>query len=249
MIYAKCLERSGRPSESLLIFKSLAQVQPIPFIPGLDYTRELQRSHTKEDMEGVVHRVTSKETRYSYLSSSIQDFHMQRSKLVCSKQYISLAFIDDDEDSESNHVLTRATSIERSESELIGSRAPEPLPKSRISSIPCGDSANIGFSVTTSYLFLYKIGKTCVKHDFRLPEAVLALQDFLNIHHYWSKEGIEKDEDDKVKAKYWLGVCYFRLQEFNQAIEIFKDISHMLFQLGRTKMNADVNKLYRTLEP
>ena len=248
LLYGKYLERSSRVSEALLIYKSLAQVQPIPFIPGLDYTRELQRSYTKEDMENVVHRVNSKEKRYSYLCSSIQDFKLQRSKLVCSRQYISLAFLDDDEDSESNHVLTRATSIERSESELVGSRAPEPLPKSRISSIPCGDSANIGFSVTTSYFFLYKIGKTCVKHEFRLPEGVLALQDFLNTHHYWSKEGIEKDEDAKVKAKYWLGVCYFKLKDYTQSIEIFKDISHMLFQLGRTKMNADVQRYLKQLD-
>lgn len=248
IVYAKCLEKQNRVHEALLIYKSLAQVQPIPFIPDLDYTRELQRSFTKEDLENVMLRVSNKEGRYSYLNSSSQDFHLQRSKLVCARQYISLAFMgDEDEESEINSVRSRTTSTERSESELVGSRAPEPLPKSRMSSIPCGNSANIGFSVTTAYFFLYKIGKICAKYENRLNEGIYALHDFLNTHHYWGREGIEIDELVKVKAKYWLGVIYYKINEFSQANEIFQDILSMLFQLGRTKMSSDVQRYLKVI--
>ena len=248
ILYAKCLEKQNRVNEALLIYKSLAQVQPIPFIPDLDYTRELQRSFTKEDLENVVFRVTNKEKRYSYLTNSLQDYHLQRSKLVCSRQYISLAFMgDEDEESEINSVRSRTTSTERSESELVGSRAPEPLPKSRISSIPCGDSANIGFSVTTAYFFLYKIGKICAKYENKLNEGIFALHDFLNTHHYWGREGFEIDEETKVKAKYWLGVIFYKIGEFNQANETFQDILSMLFQLGRTKMSSNVQRYLKVI--
>ena len=185
MIYAKCLEKHSRVHESLLVYKSLAQVQPIPFIPDLTYTRELQRSFTKEDLDNVVLRVQTKDSRYSYMNSNNTDYQIQRSKLAFSRQYVALTLMgEEDEENDKNSDRSKTVSTERSESDFIGNRVPEPLPKSRLSSVPCGDSANIGFSVTTAYAFLYKIGKTCANFNIFISEGIYALHDFLNTHHY-----------------------------------------------------------------
>lgn len=246
MILAKCLFKQNRISEGLLIYKSLAQVQPIPFIPDLSYTRELQRSFTKEDLDNVVSRLENKVQRSSYLSSNLTDYNIQRSKLVCSRYYIAnYLMADDDEEYEKGSDRSKTVSTERSEPDLIGSRAPEPLPKSRISSIPDGDSANIGFSVTTSYMYLYKIGKTCAKYDICIQEGIHALHDFINTHHYWAIEGIETDEELKVKAKYWLGILWHKSKNSSQSKEIFEDILSMLFQLGRTKMSSEAQRILK----
>ena len=243
MIYAQCLIRHRKYSEALFVYRSLAQVQPIPYIPDVRYTRELQRASCKEDLENVAFKLNNQSGRFernSYLSSNLSDFEIQRSKLVCSKQMFATIFPSNEEESEN---LSETFSTDRSESELVGSRAPEPLAKLRFSSIPCGDSANIGFSVTTSYTFLYKIGKTCAKYHLDTEEGLLALHDFLNTHHYWTREGIEIHEELKVKAKYWLGVLYYQSDQLSLAEEVFRDILSMLFQLGRTKMSNEVLKI------
>lgn len=249
MAYAKCLAKHGKVQEALLVYKSLAQVQPIPFIPDMNYTRELQRCFTRDDLDNIVMRLEKKEKRYSYLSSSITDFHIQRSKLVYSRQLITTTLIgEDEEDYEKNSDRSKTVSTERTEmsdSGIIGSRAPEPLPKSRISSIPCGNSANIGFSVTSNYDFLYKIGKTCAKYDVRVPEGLLALHDYLNAHHYWTIEGIEIHEEIKVKAMFWLGMLYQKSRQYSMAGEVFHEILSMLFQLGRTKMSSEAQRLLK----
>lgn len=245
MIYAKSLIKQNKIHEALLVYKSLAQVQPIPFIPDLRYTRELQRASKREDLDNVLLKLENKVHRYSYLSSNLADFEMQRSKLVCSKQYSALALIgeEDLEDLEINLECEKTESTCRSDSDLIGSRAPEPLPKLRISSVPCGDSANIGFSVTTSYMFLYAIGKTCAKYKTNVIEGLHALHDFLNTHHYWTREGIEIHEEIRVKAKFWLGMLYFQSDQIDLVEEVFRDILSMLFQLGRVKMSDEVLKV------
>ena len=245
MIYAKCLVKHNAYHEALLVYKSLAQVQPIPFIPDMTYTRELQRSFTKEDLDNVILRLENKEKRSSYLTSSLTDYYIQRSKLVCSRQYITCALIGEDEEEYDKTSNRSKISTERSESELIGSRAPEPLQKSKLSSIPSGDSANIGFSVTSQYAFLYKIGKTCAKNDIFIDEGMHALHDFLNAHHYWTIEGIEINEELKVKAKFWLAILYFKNKQIPQAEEVFRDILSMLFQLGRTKMSSEAQRILK----
>ena len=93
MIYAKCLVKHNKFHEALLVYKSLAQVQPIPFIPDMNYTRELQRSFTKEDLDNVVLRLENKDARYSYLKSSLTDYYIQRTKLVYSRQHTASALI------------------------------------------------------------------------------------------------------------------------------------------------------------
>lgn len=243
MIYAQCLIVHKKFNEALFVYRSLAQVQPIPYIPDVRYTRELQRASCKEDLESVASKLnnqTGRFDRFSYLSSNLSDFEIQRSKLVCSKQIFATIFPCFEEESEN---FSETFSTDKSDSELIGSRAPEPLAKLRFSSIPCGDSANIGFSVTTSYTFLYKIGKTCAKYKINTEEGLFALHDFLNTHHYWTREGIEIHEELKVKAKYWLGILYYQSGQHSLAEEVFRDILSMLFQLGRTKMSNEVLKI------
>jgi tetratricopeptide (TPR) repeat protein len=242
MIYADCLIKQKRYNESLFVYKTLAQVQPIPYIPDLRYTRELQRASNKEELDSVITKINNGPSRNSYLISSQNDFEMQRAKPVSSKNIFATIFMNFDEDCESLSELT-LISTDKSESEVIGNRAPEPLAKVRLSSIPCGDSANIGFSVTTSYIFLYKIGKTCAKFKICTEEGLLALHDFLNTHHYWTREGIEVHEELKVKAKYWLGMLYYQSGQIALGEEVFRDILSMLFQLGRNKMSDEVLKI------
>jgi tetratricopeptide (TPR) repeat protein len=244
MVYARCLIKQKKASEALLVYKSLAQVQPIPFIPDVRYTRELQRACTKEDLNNVLAKLGNKEYKYSYLNVDLTDYQMQRSKLVCSKQYLASNLLGEDEDeTEIPSEYSKNGSTDRSDSDLVGSRAPEPLPRSRISSVPCGDSANIGFSVTTAYEFLYKIGKTCAKYDLNYKEGIQAIHDFLNIHHYWTRDGIEIHEELKVKAKFWLGILYYKSGQLDITKEVFKDILSMLFQLGRVKMSNEVLRI------
>lgn len=248
MIYAKCLIKQNKFHEAILVFKSLAQVQPIPFIPDVRYTRELQRACTREELDGVLKKISNNCYRYSYLSSNLADYQLQRSKLVCSKQFCAPVLLgEEEEDMEILSECTKAGSTDKSDSELVGNRVPEPLPKSKISSIPCGDSANIGFSVTTSYMFLYKIGRTCSKYGVFLEEGIHALHDFLNTHHYWTREGIEVHEEIKAKAKYWLGLLYYQTRQNSLANEVFRDIGSMLFQLGRTKMSINIAQALKDL--
>ena len=194
----------------------------------------------------MVLRLEGKENRYSYLSSSLTDFHIQRSKLVYARHLLTSTLIgEEEEEYEKTSDRSKTVSTGRSDSDIIGSRAPEPLPNSRISSIPCGNSANIGFSVTTNYEFLYKIGKTCAKNDIRVSEGLLALHDFLNTHHYWAVDGIEIDEELKVKAIFWLGILYHLNKQKAQAEEVFQHILSMLFQLGRTKMSSEAQRILK----
>ena len=244
MIYAKCLIKQNKIEDALRIYKSLAQVQPIPFIPDVIYTRELQRATNRDDLDNILAKLDKKDYRNSYLASNLADFQLQRSKLVCSRQlFTSTFFGDEEEDGEIASECSKTGSTDRSDSDLIGNRAPEPLPKLRISSIPSGDSANIGFSVTANYLFLYKIGKTCAKYRVSVDEGLHAIHDYLNMHHYWTRDGIEVHEVSKVKAKYWLGILYYHSKQFGLVEEVFRDILSMLFQLGRTKMSDEVLKI------
>lgn len=244
MIYAKSLIKHEKIQDALLVYKSLAQVQPIPFIPDVRYTRELQCSSTKEDLDNVIARVENKNYHYSYLTSTLVDFRLQRSKLVCSRQYFASALFGEEE--KDFEIASESTG--QSDSDLIGSRAPEPLPKLRISSVPIGDSANIGFSVSTNYMFLYKIGKTCAKSHIHIDEGLYALHDFLNIHHYWTREGFEIHEILKVKAKFWLGMLYYQSSQISLVTEVFRDILSMLFELGRNKMSNEVVKILNEIK-
>ena len=76
------------------------------------------------------------------------------------------------------------------------------------------------------------------------------MHDFLIMHHYWMKEGIETDEEIKVKAIYWMGVLYHHSEQYQQASQTFKECLCMLFQLGLTEMSEKVQialKEYRIL--
>ena len=242
MIYAKCLIQQNNIHEAILVYKSLAQVQPIPFIPDLSYTRELQKVCNKEELDNVLLKLFRKDDKDSYLLSDSTDFQIQRSKLVCSRLFVASALLGED-DEEITSESSKTISESKSDNDLIGSRLPEPLPPGKISILPCGKSANIGFAVTTSYKFLYKIGKTCAKYTVNHEEGLCALHDFLNIHHYWTRDGIEVHEELKVKAKFWLGILYHQTNQHKLVEEVFKDILSMLFQLGRTKMSDEVLKI------
>jgi hypothetical protein len=89
-----------------------------------------------------------------------------------------------------------------------------------------------------NYKFLYLIGKIAGKYKVCVEDGYNAIHDFLNIHHYWMKEGIEEDERMQVKAQFWQGVLMLLKEEVEPAICLFKEILSMLFQLNLEKMTS-----------
>lgn len=240
MIYIKSLILKGEYEKSILILKSLAQVQPSPFIPDLNYTKHLQFSTSKNQLINTIESL-------NISCFNGDDFHnnmILRAKLLFSGRNLSSIVIDSDNESE---IALAANEINEEFLE-IGSRAPEPMPKARISRTPIGDAVNTGFSVSISYKFLYLIGKIAARYNVCIEDGYYAIHDFLNIHHYWMREGFEKDEKMQVKAQYWLGVLLYLKKDFEQAEHIFKDIMSMLFQLNLEKMSSQVLKYLKEIQ-
>ncbi|OMJ83637.1 hypothetical protein SteCoe_15361 [Stentor coeruleus] len=233
MVYIKCLLYRKAYEKAILVLKSLAQVQPSPFIPDLEYTRNLQFATSKDHLVNLFENYK----RDSLLGDGdIQNTIFCRAKLLCSRRNLSSMVIESDSDGEIISALE-----EINENYLnIGSRAPEPLPKARLSKTPGGDAVNTGFSVSISYKFLYKIGKIAAMNKICIEDGYCAMHDFLNIHHYWMREGIESDEIMQVKGSYWLAVLLFLKGDMEQAVHIFKDIMSMLFQLNMQKMSQQI---------
>ena len=236
MIYIKCLINKKEYQQAILILKSLAQVQPSPFIPDLDYTKHLQFATSKEQLIHTTEAVAKD------LLPGNDDIHnniLSRARLLCSRRNLSSIIINSsDNEPEMSSILENIDT----ECEEIGIRAPEPLLKARISRTPVGDAVNTGFSVSISYKFLYMIGKIAAMHNVCIEDGYYAMHDFLNIHHYWMREGIEKDEKMQVKGQYWLGVLYYLRNDFHEAVHIFQDIMSMLFQLNLEKMSKQIQK-------
>lgn len=240
MIFAKSLIKLNNVHKAILIYKCLAQVQPAPYIPDLLYTRILQQANTVEDLIDTPQVVAKfKDIR------THEDLKFQRIQLLCSKRNLSSLIIGEGEDD-----IQKSRAVLNEDNQFIGSRTPEPLPKARFSRTPIGDNANPGFSVSIHYLFLYKIGKISAKFKIGIDDGLLAMHDFLILHHYWMKEGIETDEKIKVKAIYWMGVLYHHNEQYQQASQTFQECLCMLFQLGLTEMSEKVQmalKEYRIL--
>lgn len=175
MVYIKCLLQKGEYKQSILILKSLAQVQPTPFIPDLEYTKHLQYATSKNEL-----LCAAKNLNNEFVSGTddIQSIIISRAKLLSSHRNLSSIVIDSDSDSSIGCI------IEEINTEEIGSRAPEPLPKARVSKTPIGDAVNTGFSVSISYNFLYMIGKIAGRYRVCIEDGYHAMHDFLNIHHY-----------------------------------------------------------------
>ena len=227
LIFAKCLIKLNDAPKAILIYKCLAQVQPAPYIPDLLYTRILQKATTIEDLMNIpqqVHRFRD--------TKDHNDIKFERIQLLCSKRNLSSIVIGEGEED-----LQNSRVICNDDNQFLGSRIPEPLPKARFSRTPIGDNANPGFSVSIYYLFLYKIGKVSAKFKVNVEDGLMAMHDFLIIHHYWMKESIETDEKIKVKAIYWMGVLYHHCNQYTQAAQTFKEGLCMLFQLGLTEMS------------
>jgi tetratricopeptide (TPR) repeat protein len=229
LTYAKTLINLNNASKAILIYKCLAQVQPAPYIPDLLYTRILQQANTIEDL------FNAPQTALKFKDLKWQDLKFSRVQLLSSKRNLSSLVICEGEEEIHNSRL-----VVNENNQLLGSRTPEPLPKALFSRTPLGDNANPGFSVSIYYLFLYKIGKTCGKYKMNVEDGLLAMHDFLIMHHYWMKEGIENDEKRKVKAIYWMGVLYHHSEQYQQAAQHFKECLCMLFQLGLEEMSEKV---------
>ena len=232
MIYIKCLLGRGEYQQCILILKSLAQVQPTPFIPDLEYTRQLQFATSKQQLLHIADNLTVDTQGQCDIQSTI----ISRAKLLTSRRNLSSMIID----SECDREIDRNIEDINGEVEEFGSRTPEPLPKARISKTPVGDAANTGFSVSISYKFLYMIGKISAKYEVEIEDGYHAMHDFLNIHHYWMREGIERDEKVKVKGQFWLAVLYYLKKDYESAVNIFKNIMSMLFQLNLEKMSSKI---------
>ena len=232
MVYVKALVKLEDYEKAILILKSLAQVHPPPFIPDLDYLKQLQLATNKSQLEQTVERLSR--------GSGVEDSEVRatiflRVKLLNSRKNLSSLIVENGFDSDSSPGQDLQTDAEE-----IGCRTPEPLPKARISKIPLGDSANNGFSVSINYKFLYYIGKISGKHGVCIDDGYNAIHDFLNIHHYWMREGIESDEKMQVKGQYWQGVIMYIKGEREQAVAVFKEILSMLFQLNLEKMTSQI---------
>lgn len=241
MLYIKALVKLEDYERAILILKSLAQVHPPPFIPDLDYLKQLQFATNKSQLEHTVERLSK--------GSSVEDSEMRATlyhkvRLLNSRKNLSSLIVENGFDSDSTSPIPDIPI----DSEEIGCRTPEPLPKARISKVPLGDSANNGFSVSINYKFLYYIGKIAGQYSICIDDGLNAIHDFLNIHHYWMREGIESDEKIQVKAQYWQGVILYLKGDREQAVSIFKDILSMLFQLNLEKMTGQILKYLKEFQ-
>ena len=231
LIYVKSLVHLSEYEKAILVLKSLAQVHPPPFVPDLEYLKQLQFATNKTQLEQTVDRLS----RGSAMEDSeLRATIMLRARLLNSKKNLASIIVDNEVQSVSSPLLSDS----HSDNEEIGCRTPEPLPRSRLSRIPLGDAANNGFSVSMNYKFLYLIGKIAGKYKVCVEDGYNAIHDFLNIHHYWMKEGIEEDERLQVKAQFWQGVLMLLKEEVEPAIILFKEILSMLFQLNLEKMTS-----------
>lgn len=240
LIFAKCLIKLNDAPKAILIYKCLAQVQPAPYIPDLLYTRILQQATTIEDLISTAAKVSKFKEAKDH-----NDIKFERIQLLCSKRNLSSMVIGEGEED-----FMSFNAVCNEDNQLLGSRTPEPLPKARFSRTPIGDNANPGFSVSIYYLFLYKIGKASAKFKINAEDGLMAMHDFLILHHYWMKEGIETDEKVKVKAIYWMGVLYHHNEQYQQASQTFKECQCMLFELGLLEMTEKVQlalKEYRNM--
>lgn len=231
LIYVKSLVHLSEYEKAILVLKSLAQVHPPPFVPDLEYLKQLQFATNKTQLEQTVDRLSR--------GSAIEDSELRatimlRARLLNSKKNLASIIVDNEVQSVSSPLLSES----HSDNEEIGCRTPEPLPRARLSKIPLGDAANNGFSVSMNYKFLYLIGKIAGKYKVCVEDGYNAIHDFLNIHHYWMKEGIEEDERMQVKAQFWQGVLMLLKEEVEPAICLFKEILSMLFQLNLEKMTS-----------
>jgi tetratricopeptide (TPR) repeat protein len=243
MIYVRSLVKVNEFEKAILVLKSLAQVHPPPFIPDVDYLKQLQFATSLFQLEHTVERLS----RGSQIDDSeLRATILLRAKLLNSKKNLSSLVIES-EASDASPLLSDS----HSDSEEIGCRTPEPLPRARLSKIPLGDAANNGFAVSMNYKFLYLIGKISAKYQVCIDDGFNAIHDFLNIHHYWMREGIEEDEKMQVKAQFWQGVILYLKKDYENAVSLFKEILSMLFQLNLEKMTSKtlvLLKEYQTMK-
>ena len=233
LIYVKSLVQLAQHEKAILVLKSLAQVHPPPFVPDLEYLKQLQYATNRSQLEQTVDRL-SRGTALE--DSELRATIVLRARLMNSKKNLASFIVDNEIESDSSPLLSESYS----DNEEIGCRTPEPLPRARLSKIPLGDAANNGFSVSMNYKFLYLIGKIAGKFKVCVEDGYNAIHDFINIHHYWMKEGIEEDEKMQVKAQFWQGVLMLVKGENELAIALFKEILSMLFQLNLEKMTSQV---------
>ena len=208
-------------------------MHPPPFVPDLEYLKQLQYATNRAQLEQTVDRL-SRGTALE--DSELRATIVLRARLMNSKKNLASFIVDNEIESDSSPLLSESYS----DNEEIGCRTPEPLPRARLSKIPLGDAANNGFSVSMNYKFLYLIGKIAGKFKVCVEDGYNAIHDFINIHHYWMKEGIEEDEKMQVKAQFWQGVLMLVKGENELAIALFKEILSMLFQLNLEKMTSQV---------
>ena len=225
-VYAKALVNNGEHQKALLIYKSLGQVLPELNIPDVNYTRILQSSSTMEDLTSAVSRV---QRSRDLLRASKAGIGYHQSKLFINRRNLS-SFV---------------MQMPQEPRESIGSRTPKPLPEAESNCRPTGHFANSVFSVSSDYSFLYNLGKICAKFGLELEEGNQALHDFLNFHVYWMKEGIEADEVKKVKAQYWRGVVLDKLGKKLEAMQIFKEILSLVFELGLEEMTKNIQEYFK----
>mmetsp|Transcript_1176 Transcript_1176/g.1179 ORF Transcript_1176/g.1179 Transcript_1176/m.1179 type:complete len:483 (-) Transcript_1176:261-1709(-) len=189
MIYAKALVKNDNISKAILIYKTLAQIQPNLFVPDVGYTKELQKATTKEDLINANETFQKKKFMTSFLySEALSDLDSQRARLISSRKNLMASILNEDGDVDSPYKQTSSDFpkllINDGEHEISSLKSQNPLQGLGISRIPIGDSANISFSACSDYLFLYKIGKIAAKYNKFIEDGVQALHDFLNIHHY-----------------------------------------------------------------
>lgn len=243
MYYAKSLIKTGNIHKAVLIYKTLAQVQPTLFIPDVNYTKELQKASSKDELVNVIENLEQKKFKSSFMySEALNDLDTQRTRLISSRKNLISILINDDADLDLPY--------KQASSEFPNLLLPETDSKHTPTKgiLKTHDSTNVGFSVCSDYLFLYKIGKVAAKNKMFLEDGIQALHDFLNIHHYWMKEGIESDEDLRVKALFYLGILFHHINDYDQAYMIFRDIMSMLFQLGRTHMSTQIQEYFKQYE-
>lgn len=219
IIYTKCLVSNGEYQKAILVLKSLAQVQPPPFIPDLKYTKRLQMATDKLQL---LHVADSLQYDANPCEDDIQTIINSRTRLLGSKRNLSSIVIESDSENE-------VVPVNSFDNEEIKSESPS---KSKNSKLSFTDTNVAG----VSYKFLYFIGKISAKYEVCIEDGFHAMHDFLNIHHYWMKEGIEIDEKIKVKGQFWLAVLFYLRKNYESAIQIFNEIYSMIFELSLEKM-------------
>lgn len=82
-----------------------------------------------------------------------------------------------------------------------------------------------GFSVSTDVDFLYQIGKICAESGIKAEEGIQSLNDFCLILDYYHQDMDEKVYlKMKTQAKFYIGVCYFRLKNLNATEIVLRQI-------------------------